>query len=694
MTKARRDEDPQTSWIPRVNVWFLLFLAVFLTGSFIRILPAAAYDMPLRYDSYYHIRAAQFVKDTGGIPFEDPWPEGGRPHLYPPFYHVSLAGLSTLTGASVMDVGRFFLPVISCLTILAIFLVVRRLQNEKTAVLASLLFAFNPYLLSSAYDSPQVVGIFLAVFAMYCLVKEKYWQGGLLVGTMFMFDFFSAFMFSVAFAIFLIVSRKVRKAPQFYALPSLFLAAWFLPRMAGMYCLDSSLGAYFIDKATHGLIIQEAFLIIPVLLIAFALTQRVKDDFQKLAFVMTCFFTVMFLSFLVTPAFHPWRQDLYVSLGFAFLLPTLLTDTGRIRRLFFSFFFISIFVSSYTYFVFFMGLSPPLYDHEYAMVDWLGNLAPNARLLAPHDVCAATMTLTSHSCLLDLNFECLKDKQAFRDYENYFWTERPEQLSATIQKYGIDYVAYQSNMWNEPVLEQTRASKVFTSWMCRNTLCAKSDSVYKPGSGSTIVRVDDVWPLENNSLAEWGYDQAHLEATLAVLEKHTTRALLSVTPFFYDQEQNKTLFLAGDSRVLGLINSSGFEVALHGYSHYCTPDGCEFDAKTAEQDAAMLASAKAYVENVTGQSVRYFVAPKDRFTPELKTVVNATGLLLQGRVLYDPIAEWQWPNKTVTWHGFSDFKASFKKDADYAIVLHYNALDASRLQELDALLAWLEKQYE
>jgi asparagine N-glycosylation enzyme membrane subunit Stt3 len=105
---------------------YLLLLLVLVAGAALRLYHPAVFDKPLKYDSYYHVRVAQEVLDTGALPAEDPWPEGGRPHIYPPLYHLLVALASMLSGIGVFDITRFLLPAFASLTALPVYYLVSK----------------------------------------------------------------------------------------------------------------------------------------------------------------------------------------------------------------------------------------------------------------------------------------------------------------------------------------------------------------------------------------------------------------------------------------------------------------------------------------------------------------------------------------------------------------------------------------
>jgi len=75
-----------------------IILAIILLSLAIKIYPPLSTDFLVNYDSIYHTRIGQTVAETGWVPSDD-YVAGGRPHLYPPLYHILLGYGSIITGS-------------------------------------------------------------------------------------------------------------------------------------------------------------------------------------------------------------------------------------------------------------------------------------------------------------------------------------------------------------------------------------------------------------------------------------------------------------------------------------------------------------------------------------------------------------------------------------------------------------------
>ena len=110
------------------QVYFLVLLLIMVTALFLRIAPAMQTNELMKFDSYYHSRTAELIKDQGIIEFE-PWPFQGRPHLYPPGYHLLLIVVSLL-GIGMTTAVKFTLPIIFTFSIGLTYCLIKKYKSK------------------------------------------------------------------------------------------------------------------------------------------------------------------------------------------------------------------------------------------------------------------------------------------------------------------------------------------------------------------------------------------------------------------------------------------------------------------------------------------------------------------------------------------------------------------------------------
>lgn len=295
----------------------------------IRIYPVTRFDKPIGHDSYYHIRIAERIKETSNPLYQrNPWPGRGRPHIYPPLYHLSLLVVNSLFGLSITTVTKLLLPLVSGLIAVPVYKLIERHRDRITALAAAGFTALNPLLIYNSYESPQIIGVVLSIGAIYFLVERRHLLGGCLIGLTFLFNPFSAIFLSIPLLLYMLFKREFRGIGKFFSPVILSVLGWFSTRASFL----ESLNFFFGPKVVSPLLYQSLLSLLPIVLsliaILFALTwvnnKRIKrfifkDDLTLLLCIwITCFF-LLFLSFLFTPMFYPWRQLLFLSMGLILL---------------------------------------------------------------------------------------------------------------------------------------------------------------------------------------------------------------------------------------------------------------------------------------------------------------------------------------------------------------------------------------
>lgn len=459
----------------RKKILIALFV-IFLAGSFIRLYPAYVNSRPIAYDSYYHVRIAELIKQTGTIPTTEPWPLSGRPHIYLPVYHLVLAGLSYFSALPVIFIVRFFLPLFACATILAAFWLANKFTNDLIALLTAFFIAFNPFLIPTSYDSPQVLALFLAIFAVFLFLKQKFISSSILLAIIFLTNSFVSAIVSIPMLL-MILFEKNMKALRVFALPIVVLCAWYLAHWNSLYCADNFIGPYFIDKSLHSLLFTEAAMIVAVLAISCMMFRGIKNNYHKFWTIWLAFATAMFLSFVITPFFHPWRQDIFIAFAFSFFLPVLLVK-ARSRNLITAFYGL-IFLGGLLVVIMMGGMRPPLHLQDYAAINWAdANLPADVLMHAHHDICASWITYAGKRCTLDIYFECIPNKAAWFELEDFFWKKTPAELAAIFDRHAFTHIIYSPTTPNYNVLEEMPVNKIYAAWDCSDK-CYKETAIYE-----------------------------------------------------------------------------------------------------------------------------------------------------------------------------------------------------------------------
>lgn len=147
---------------------FLAGLFAMLLGAFVRLAPAVASGFPVNDGGLFYVFVREIQAADYRLPAYSNYNQAAIPFVYPPLSFYLTGWLSSLTDTSLLDLVRFLPPVISVLTIPAVYLLARRLtRSELSAAAAAVSFALLP----TAFDFMIVGGgLPRALGFLFCLL--------------------------------------------------------------------------------------------------------------------------------------------------------------------------------------------------------------------------------------------------------------------------------------------------------------------------------------------------------------------------------------------------------------------------------------------------------------------------------------------------------------------------------------------
>jgi hypothetical protein len=304
-------------------------LIILVVCSFVvKVYPPLTHDFLVNFDSIYHTRIGNIVAQTGWVPAWD-YVAGGRPHLYPPLYHLLLGYTSSISGAKVFELVQYILPLVSALLAIPVFFLIRKYRSGEIALLGAAFMALSPIVASQSYDSPHLFGLLLFPLIVYTLLKSRYYVGGGLLAITILFNYGIAVAIIAVMAIFSLV--KLREGNKSFLLNCGLIIAlglglaspWLLISLARSgECFDPSTAVVGVNEAATGYLWTMAPFIALLGFGLLYLLRRKNDNyllFWKVAYGLG---TAGFLASLFVPELHPYDQILL----FGFSMPFLLAD--------------------------------------------------------------------------------------------------------------------------------------------------------------------------------------------------------------------------------------------------------------------------------------------------------------------------------------------------------------------------------
>lgn len=427
-----------------------VILGLVLIALAIKLYPPLTYDFPVNFDSIYHARIGQAVADTGWVPSWD-YAAGGRPHLYPPLYHLLLGYGSLLFGIPVIVLVKFILPIVSVLLILPVFFLIREYRDVDTAILGATFAALNPIIVAQAYDSPQLFGLLLFPLIVYYFLKGHYPMGGGLLAVSLLFNYFIAI--TIGAVLFVFALLKLLGGEKKFAIRAGLVCAigvglaspWLLVSLtrAGECFNPSTAVASITGAGMHYLLMMAPFVAVIGFLQLNSLRKR-NDDYTLLWKVALGLGTVGFLVSLVFPQLHPYDQLLLFGFSIIFIVPELKWRKERYIGLIMVILVCSIYVM--------IPVKPALSSDDLAAVYWLRDNVHNGTILANPEVSGAINTLAMSKGIrteFDLFLECVPDATRWSEAYEALSTSDIAKARSILERHGVNYVVVGArDIWN------------------------------------------------------------------------------------------------------------------------------------------------------------------------------------------------------------------------------------------------------
>jgi len=422
---------------------YILFLLL-IAGLAIRLYPPITHELNVNFDSIYHARIGQAVAETGWVPEWD-YVAGGRPHLYPPLYHLIIGYSSILSGMPATEIVKYILPLVSALIVLPVFFLIRRYRGIKSALLGAAFTAFNPIIMAQSFDSPQLFGLFLFPLVVYAFLEKRYLLGGVFIAISLLFNYtISATILAVLLAVALIKhwggSREFILRPFIMGAIGAGLASpWLFTAFSRAgECFDPSTAVSALTLSGSSQLLLTALFVAVFGAGLLYLLRKTGDDYLTVWKVALAVGTVGFLLSLLFPSLHPYDQLLLVGFSSIFLLPEL-----KLRKVL----SVALIVVLITGSVAVIGfVNPTMSEDDMAAVSWIrDNVDKNGTttILANPETSGVINTFIGSRSIrteFDLFLECIPDSRRWSDMYGVLMTRDKPQAEDMLQRYWVDYV--------------------------------------------------------------------------------------------------------------------------------------------------------------------------------------------------------------------------------------------------------------
>lgn len=419
----------------------VVLLALVVAGFCIKFYPPLTNGSLVNFDSVYHARIGQIVADTGWVPSWDP-AAGGRPHLYPPLYHLLLGYLSILSSVPVIELVKYILPAASVLLALTVYFLVKKYRGEGDALLAAAMTIFNPVIMAQSYDSPQIFGLLLFPLIVYFFLRGKHLEGGALCAVSLLFNYSIVILVFITLGIFSAINlmRKEQGRAMTLGLMAavcLGLASpWLILSAERADCFNpSTAGAAITNSGQTQLLVIAPFVTALAFIALYSLKGRGKDGFNLLWRCGLAAGAAGFLLGIIFPQAHPYDSLLLFGFSLQFALLEM-----RLRR---STYIVILGCAALLTLMLAAYVSPMVGPDDLAAILWMKEHAPGASVLANTETSGMMNLLIGPDAVrteFDLFLECIPDGTRWSAMYMVMTTSNATFAEKTLDMYGVDYL--------------------------------------------------------------------------------------------------------------------------------------------------------------------------------------------------------------------------------------------------------------
>jgi peptidoglycan/xylan/chitin deacetylase (PgdA/CDA1 family) len=198
-----------------------------------------------------------------------------------------------------------------------------------------------------------------------------------------------------------------------------------------------------------------------------------------------------------------------------------------------------------------------------------------------------------------------------------------------------------------------------------------------PRPAQFLLRIDDLCPTIH--ARRWG-------RLRDLLQEHSIRAILAVVPANEDAELRVSPPDAEFWQQMRDLQSAGAAIALHGYTHVCSPTGRgiiplhrtgEFAGLGVEEQRQRIATGRDILRG-HGLNPQLWVAPRHSFDWNTLRALRSEGI----RYLSDGLARRPFERGGVTWIPMQLWAPIPRPSGVWTICIHPNSLDRREFQRL------------
>ncbi|MFA7652553.1 MAG: hypothetical protein WCY42_02120 [Candidatus Omnitrophota bacterium] len=181
--------------------------------------------LPQFMDIYYHLLTAQGFIQAGGYSGWDFWQyaPAGRPHIYPPFFHLALAGFIQ-AGVNPVILAKLCESLIPVVLLITLWKFIKDNYGPELAFFSALLFfSSSSFYLSLLNHIPATLSLIFGILSLSQLFKKRLLRSAILLSLVFYTHIGISFFFAMTFLIYGLLNKEIRKRATGVLLTALIL---------------------------------------------------------------------------------------------------------------------------------------------------------------------------------------------------------------------------------------------------------------------------------------------------------------------------------------------------------------------------------------------------------------------------------------------------------------------------------------
>ncbi|MFH1895702.1 MAG: hypothetical protein ABIJ74_03980 [archaeon] len=439
--------------------WKKFLVLILLIGLVLRFAPVMSFGTQISYDAPYHQRIAEKVFETKSIPAMDDT-LGGRANIYPPLYSVFQNIIHYFTGFEFFFLGMILLPFISLLTILTVFVFVRKYSGEKKALLAAFLTAVSSSLIAYAFDSPENFVFFFLPAIIFFFNEKKSKLAAIIYSSGLLWNYLIILGSFIPLAFFL---RKKTKALIYTIIGLLLVIIYYLVfhGKSFLYNHDINLAINFVSlsfrQAFYFSVPITFLLIIPLIYFIYRKGLNEKAVYWKyFVFMSLIALTTVFL----TPFLRVWEQIKFLSLSSIIVLGCIKVFDNKVKI--FAVAYAGILLVS-AVFLSFQGFYPSTQKQDFSSMKFLEEFTQTGSILAEPSFSEhlRNSTALDERILTSLYFENAGKKSFLKQSLQYLTYQKTDDDKKFFEESNLRFIVF--NFEDKAVrnTEEIEAEKVF-----------------------------------------------------------------------------------------------------------------------------------------------------------------------------------------------------------------------------------------